>query len=57
MERIRLQSEVGAFSSLTQPSKDIIDELKNIGSSVAKLMATFEAASKRCCDLTEGFHL
>jgi hypothetical protein len=54
MERVRLQTEVGSFSNLNQPSKDIIDELKNIGSSVAKLMACFEAASKRCCDLTEG---
>ena len=54
MERGKLQSEIGKLSSLNQPSKDIIDELKNIGASVTKLVAIFETASKRCCDLTEG---
>ncbi len=55
MERGKLQSEIGKLSSQNQPSKDIIDELKNIGASVTKLVAIFETASKRCCDLTEGY--
>ena len=51
MERSRLQHEIGDISSA---SKDIIDELKNVATSVSKIVAAFEAASKRCCDLTEG---
>lgn len=41
----------------TQTSKDIIDELRNVSNSVPKLVASFTAASKRCCDLTEGMSL
>jgi hypothetical protein len=51
MERSRLQQEM---SEMSGSSKDIIDELKNVSSSVAKVVASFENASKRCCQLTEG---
>ena len=37
-----------------EASKDLVDELRNIGGSVAKAVAVFEQASKRCCDLTEA---
>ena len=51
MERNRLQQEI---SDISNSSKDIIDELKNVAASVTKVVAGFENASKRCCDLTEG---
>lgn len=54
MERVKLQSDAIQIFNSGHPSKDIIDELKNIGTSVPKLIAVLEAASKRCCDLTEG---
>lgn len=54
MERLKLQTEANKIFSSSNPSKDIIDELKNIGASVPKVISVFEAASKRCCDLTEG---
>ena len=40
--------------SNAQPSKDLIDELRNISISVPKLVQSFAEASKQCCDLTEG---
>lgn len=35
-------------------SKDIVDELRNVGSSVLKFMAVLSGASNRCFDFTEG---
>jgi len=39
-------------------SKDIVDELRNVGGSVSKAIALLETASQRCFALTEGcgFH-
>ncbi len=51
MESTRLSEEMEAFTST---SKDILDELRNIASSVPKLMSSFTAASNRCCRLSEG---
>lgn len=41
-------------ANATPVSKDIIDELRNVALSVQRLVAVFQEASKRCCDLTEG---
>eukprot|EP00095_Tigriopus_kingsejongensis_P003579 maker-scaffold140_size315649-snap-gene-2.23 protein:Tk03579 transcript:maker-scaffold140_size315649-snap-gene-2.23-mRNA-1 annotation:"conserved oligomeric golgi complex subunit 7" len=43
-----------AVESITHTSKDIIDELRNVGASVSKFIEAFGEASTRCCELTEG---
>ena len=37
-----------------QPSKDIVDELRNVSGSVPKLLEILKIAAKRCLELTEG---
>ena len=50
-EKQLLLAELSAGSTT---SKDIIDELRNVSTSVPKLVGLFKEASRRCCDLTEG---
>jgi len=41
-------------SVLAHPSKDMLDELRNLTSGIQKIVMSFKEASKRCCALTEG---
>lgn len=52
LEGAILVDEMAALNQDT--SKDIVDELRNVGATVAKAMTIVEEASQRCFDLTEG---
>ena len=52
LEKSVLSTEIK--TSTPQTSKDIVDELRNVSGSVAKLIEILRAAAKRCFSITEG---
>ena len=52
LEKSVLSNEIKI--STPQTSKDIVDELRNVSGSVAKLIEILRSAAKRCFSITEG---